>query len=91
MRARGTGETTRQMKEAPKEAMFVWVSEAVTYPTRLARMLGRTDLRIVGPSWITECRWKGDRYSAIVLDHASRWTEEDFEDIDFARGLGEQW
>lgn len=67
---RGTGRTSRQMLEAPIGAAFLWVHDQLHYPRELARHLGRTDLRIVGPSWLQN-GWRGLRLPALVVDHAA--------------------
>jgi len=66
---RQTGITTKQMVEAPKGAWFVWPTSGLSYPAKLARRLGRQDLRIVqmlhlSPGWVY-CT-TGD----VVIDHA---------------------
>ena len=68
---RGTGRTTKQIKEAPKNAVYVWVSGDAHYPRRLARELGREDLEIVGPTWIENYRWRGVGSLNVVIDHAA--------------------
>jgi hypothetical protein len=68
---RGTGRTTRQMKEAPKHAIFVWCNDRTKVAERMARDLGREDLKIVPPSWITNERWQGMTLTGIVVDHAT--------------------
>ena len=66
---RGSGQTSEQMKSAPRDAVFVWCNDGLRYPTDLARHLGREDLKIVGP---------GGAYMAavgttrlVVIDHAA--------------------
>lgn len=66
---RGTGRTTDAMKSAPIRAVYVWGNAALDYPRALARTLGRTDLEIVSPSWLTDDRWRGRELSGIILDH----------------------
>lgn len=74
--ARGTGATTIQMLHAPEGAVYVWAAEALSYPKHLAHSLGRNDLEIVAPSWLSWDRWRGRRLSAIVVDHAAPLTDE---------------
>lgn len=69
---RGDGSTTRQMQEAPHGAVFAWVSNVIRYPIRLAEFLGRTDLKIVGQSWVSARKWLGTR-DPVVVDHAFFW------------------
>lgn len=73
MSERGSGLTTKQMREAPVKAIFVWCNENRTYPRALARYLGRTDLRILSPEAI-EHEMRGFR-GEVVVDHAARLTE----------------
>lgn len=76
---RGTGRTTKQMKEAPKGAVYVWCNKEVWYPQRLAEKLGRKDLQIEPRSWLTSERWRGLNLKGLVLDHAVReqWTSRE--------------
>lgn len=69
---RQSGRTTREMQAAPKGAVFVWVSHHIDYPRDLAHKLGRYDLKIVGPEWLTDRRWMGLELSGIQLDHAAQ-------------------
>ncbi len=68
--ARGDGATTKQIQQAPPGAIFVWCNGHVDYPQELAKRLGRSDLRIEGPSFF-EDRWQGLR-KPVVVDHAAR-------------------
>lgn len=67
---RGTGQTTKQMREAPRDAIYVWVNSYLDYPRSLARFLGREDLKIVSPGWLCPQSIFGGRHK-IVLDHAT--------------------
>jgi hypothetical protein len=68
---RGTGRTTKQMKEAKNKSVFVWCNEDLNYPKQLAKDLNK-DLEIVGPSWFEkEHRFVGRNLTGIVLDHAT--------------------
>ena len=64
--------TTKQMIDAPRNAVFVWCNGITDYPQDLARSLGRTDLRIVTPMWMHRGGWQGMdlRPEELVLDHA---------------------
>lgn len=76
---RGTGRTTRQMLEAPREAVFVSCHARTTdYDRLLARKIGREDLRIVEPSWLDH-GWYGKVLTGIVVDHAAHLTEKEQE------------
>lgn len=66
---RGTGRTTKQIKEAPQGAYFVWCNNVLWYPRQLAAKLGREDLNVVGKSWIMGERYYGVDPERIVLDH----------------------
>lgn len=73
-RYRGTGRTTRQMKEAPKGALFIWcTSNDTLYPRALARDLDREDLVIIRlPRFASEIdQHRGRRYPAVIVDHAA--------------------
>lgn len=77
---RGSGRTSKQMKDAPEGAAYVWPNGDLTYPIQLAKSLGREDLGIVQPAWLTrtgllevERKYRG---LDIVLDHACRLTPE---------------
>lgn len=70
----GTGRTTKQMQEAPPSSFYVWCNEHTDYPKKLARELGRDDLQVVSPRWLTDERWRGCRLLGLVLDHATLLT-----------------
>lgn len=72
---RGTGTTTHQIKAAPKNATYIWVHGNTHYPELLARTLGRTDLKFVGPDWLNDYRFMGLRDLEIVIDHATELSE----------------
>lgn len=74
---RGTGETTRQMEAAAKNAVFVWCNNALSYPQHVARQIGRQDLKIVGPDWLTSDRWHGLELADVVIDHATVLSEKE--------------
>ena len=69
--ARGTGETTRQMEDAPRNAVFIWCTGHTGYPQMLARKIGREDLNIVTPDWLASDKWRGLELTGLVLDHAA--------------------
>ena len=74
---RGDGTTTRQMKDAPIGALYVWCGGDLHYPKKLAMEIGRNDLRIVAPSFLEHDQWRGLRMP-VVLDHAFVATREQF-------------
>lgn len=67
---RGTGRTTKQMQAAPLNAVFVWCNQHLDYPKKLARRIGRDDLKIVAPNWLDD-RWMGVEILGLVIDHAA--------------------
>lgn len=73
---RGTGRTTKQMKEAPKGAVFIWCNQHIDYPRELARKLGRTDLIIYGPAVFENNGFRLHGVRSIVIDHAARIPKE---------------
>lgn len=82
---RGTGRTSAQMREAPRHAVFVWVNDRLDYPQHLARHIGRDDLRVVGPLWLSQHRWRGVDLTGLVLDHAIRLTPNEHIAVNYAR------
>ncbi len=75
---RGNGETTRQMEAAPKWAVFVWCNGQTDYPRLLAQKIGREDLQIQSPMWLEE-RWRGITLTGVVVDHAARLTDRQWD------------
>jgi hypothetical protein len=73
---RGSGRTTAQMQMAPKGAIYIWCNGHLDYPKDLARRLGREDLVIVSPYWLTDRRYSGQRLSGVVIDHAATLSKE---------------
>lgn len=67
--SRGDGKTHRQIESAPQGAVFLWCNEVLSHPKDLARRLGRTDLHIVGPNWLTRGLWRGVT-RPLIIDHA---------------------
>lgn len=82
---RGSGRTTEAMRSAPKNSVYVWLNGNLWYPKALAQLLGREDLIIVGPSWLTDRRWLGITFPEITLDHATYLTSEQWEAYFYAR------
>lgn len=83
---RSIGRTTKQMQEAARGAMFVWVNDFLHYPKRLALLLGRTDLEIVSPGFFdTEGRVLGREFMEVVIDHAARLTTTQWHNVELAR------
>lgn len=71
---RGSGRTTADMQAAPRGSVYIWVNNHPEYPRDLARKLGREDLVIVGPDWLTDLRWVGREFPAVIKDHATAFT-----------------
>jgi hypothetical protein len=83
---RGTGRTSAQMRNAPRDAVFVWSNERLDYPRAIARVheVNREDLQIVAPSWL-ERGWLGRRLTGIVIDHDLRLSEKQWRQLEEAR------
>jgi hypothetical protein len=79
---RQTGQTTTQLRNAPAGATFVWPVDSTYYPRALARYVGRRDLRIVGPSALTDGRCQGLTPERLILDHAVRLTPRQQREVD---------
>lgn len=67
---RRTGLTTEQIKAAPHGAVFVWCNRHLDYPRRLARQLGRADLRIESPAFFDRGAWQGLNVDCVLDHHA---------------------
>lgn len=78
---RQEGATTEQIKAAPHGAIYVWVNSNTRYPKDLARTLGREDIQFVAPSWLDSHNWRGRAFSAIILDHAARLTDTQWDGL----------
>lgn len=65
---RKPGITTRQMKNAPKGAVFLWRSDDLSYPQQLAKSIGRDDLIIKSKHILTTSYFVGRRVF-IIIDH----------------------
>lgn len=62
------GRTSRQMLNAPRCSVYIWCTDDVTYPKRLAQELNRADLLILGKRQAHNFRTRG--YASIIYDHA---------------------
>jgi hypothetical protein len=74
--ARGNGRTTQQMLSAKHNALYVWCNSRLDYPKLLASYLEREDLEIVSPLYLESTRWRGRRFTQVVIDHAAQLTRE---------------
>lgn len=72
---RGTDRTTKQMREAPQGAIFVWCTNVTAYPRALAAQLGRRDLDIAPLDWLDGHRHRGRPPGSVVVDHAAPLTD----------------
>lgn len=79
------GTTTQQMLDAPQGAVFIWNNSYLSYPLALARKLGRDDLQIETPGWLTDYRYVGQRLKGLVVDHAIQYTDQIAYHIERAR------
>ena len=86
---RRTGRTARQMRDAPRNAYYVWVDSAMDYARALAAHLGRHDLTIVDPHFFSyrERRGKRKLKVKIVIDHACVLTVSEAAAIDKCNSL----
>lgn len=67
---RGTGQTTKQIKEAPLQALYIWpVTNSLSYVKRLAESLNRKDLQIISLDRLTP-NLRGINITGIIIDHA---------------------
>ena len=65
------GLSTRQMLDAPKDAVFICPSvRAIDYFRLMARTINRIDLKMVSPYWLEKDGWMGLDLSGIIVDHA---------------------
>lgn len=78
---RQSGVTTRHMREAPQGAIYVWVNGHLNYPKALAQSLGRSDLEIQPPSWLSR-RAVAGLERPVVIDHAFWWFPRDSQNKD---------
>lgn len=77
-RARRMGKTRQQLRDAPQGAVFVWCNNHTEYPMRLARQLGRTDIKVVSLQWLLDRRFLSADRRYVVIDHATfEWDRVD--------------
>ncbi len=82
---RGTGRTTKQIKNLPLKAVFIWCNDHLHYPKSLAKKLGREDVEILGVSVLDKPGLKGREVSGMVLDHATELSEKRWEAYNMLR------
>jgi hypothetical protein len=74
---RGSGRTTKQLQDAPRNAVFICHDYAhAPNMHELCRKIGRRDLQLVGQSWLQKTPWRDDETLMDVrFDHdCRRWT-----------------
>ena len=76
------GRTKDTIQHAPDGAIFVWSSDRLSYPRRLARWLRRDDLQIIGPSAMANELQHAEAGTCIVLDHGTILAPETLDKID---------
>jgi len=64
-----------KMRDAPKDAVYIWVNQYTELPRRIANDLGRNDLHIEAPYWLQH-GWIGKKVSGIILDDSLNLTPE---------------
>lgn len=84
------GATTTQMKEAPYGAVYIWRTKALSYPRKLAKSLGREDLKIIAAAHLCNIHRRGDfkvRMSGVIIDHAAMYTfnSEEWDGYEYLR------
>jgi hypothetical protein len=84
---RGTGRTRRAMEAADHGAIYIWCNGGLSYPKQLAKHLGRDDLKIYSPSVLEDGRLRGILAPEIVVDHATRLTDAQYEQLDYVRQI----
>ena len=77
---RGDGTTTRQIIEAPENAIYIWVNADTSYPKQIARRHGRLDLEFRSPTWLE--RNSAGIFADVVVDHAVRLSVEAIDKLD---------
>jgi hypothetical protein len=65
---RRTGRTTKLIQDAPMYSIFIWCSADLNIPKKMARELGREDLRVESLSFIRPGSLRGLE-QPITLDH----------------------
>lgn len=69
---RGTGRTTKQVKEAPYNAIYVWCNNNdLRYVRAIAYQFGRYDLKLKSHGWLDHEHVIACQVP-IVVDHAAR-------------------
>ena len=67
---RGSGRTYRQIASAKEHAVFIWCSDMLELPRRIANSLNRKDILILGSSSLhSPDKFRNMEYSEVILDH----------------------
>jgi hypothetical protein len=64
--------TSKQLIDAPLNAVFIWPTNNIRYPVELAKHLGREDIQIERKSWLGGYTFYGLMLTGIILDHSIR-------------------
>ena len=86
-----SGRSLSQMREAPPNAFFVWITSQLKYPRELALFAKRQDLVVVSPEWIEAESFRGFNPTAIVIEHHLReegWSDKFATSLRIARMRG---
>lgn len=76
---RGTGRSTRQLESLPQDAVYICPNHStIRYYRGLCGRLGRNDIELVSPQWLTSDKWRGRVFSDIQLDHATMLSDKEW-------------
>ena len=70
MQRRRSGTTTQQMINCPHGSIYLWPNNKLYYPERLARDLGRDDIKIYSYNRFVRDTMNQRTPHAIIIDHA---------------------
>lgn len=82
---RQSGRTLKQLKNAPKNAVFIWCNHYLDYPIKLLHKINRLDIYVVSPSWLEGNSWLGLKITGIILDHATKLSHHQLEHLGYIR------
>ena len=72
---RGSGRTTKQMKAAKKNSIFIWCNNHLSFARTLASQINRQDLVLHRLSILDDPRHlRGLKIVDVVVDHAAELT-----------------
>lgn len=80
------------MLESPEGAFYVWPhGTSINYAINLARHLGRNDLKVIAEMSLRIDKFKGLKpLPVVVLDHATKLSEEGWKVVDYLRERNNQ-